>query len=176
MSKQKWLWRLLIGIGVAVILGFLFVSYTTPRAFCVEPQHPSCGDPSTSFLLGLRFFIPAGAIAGLFFGLIFDRKYYAALAVLLAGVLGFYLFYSLTRPSIITQSESAKEKAVSWNEAIRILDTGQVKLASQSHNLDVYLHLKDGTRLKTKEPRLGDIFSELKKCGEPCKDIPIATE
>lgn len=65
---------------------------------------------------------------------------------------------------------------VSWNEAVKILNTGQVSEISQNHSLDVTLVLKDGTQIHTKEPTIDVIFEEVKKCGEPCKDIVLSTE
>ena len=68
------------------------------------------------------------------------------------------------------------EKTVTWEEAVNILNTGQVAYVMQAHNLDVILYLKNNTTLKTKEPHIDDIIFAVEKCGEPCKDLPIATE
>jgi hypothetical protein len=71
---------------------------------------------------------------------------------------------------------SAYSETVSWDEAIRILNSGVVEQVFQAHSLDVTLSLKDGRSVHTKEPGIDDIFDEVEKCGEPCKDILVATE
>ena len=65
---------------------------------------------------------------------------------------------------------------VSWDEAVRILNGGQVVSASQTHNLDVWFLLKDGRQIKAKEPAIDDILDEITKCGDLCKGIDYATE
>jgi len=69
-----------------------------------------------------------------------------------------------------------KRTTVSWSEAIRILNSGQVESVFQTHSLDVTLVLKNGTSIYTKEPSIDDIFDEVKKCGNLCKNITQATE
>lgn len=66
--------------------------------------------------------------------------------------------------------------SVSWEKAKEILHSGEVEQVFQSHSKNVTLILKNGTTLNTVEPNLDDIFSEVKKCGEPCQDIILATE
>jgi len=63
-----------------------------------------------------------------------------------------------------------------WSAAIQVLYTGQVTHIFQSHHLDVTLQLKNGTVLVTKEPVIDAIFQEVSRCGEPCRNIEIATE
>lgn len=118
MIKRKWPWGLLIGAGIGILLNLLLVLLVTTRTFCIEP--PSCGDKLNSFLLGLRFFIPAGAAVGLFFGLLFDRKFYPALAVL--AVVGAGLYFIFMKPPTISEisqqvqnsTPSTKDETVSW--------------------------------------------------------------
>lgn len=74
------------------------------------------------------------------------------------------------------QKKDKIEITVSWNEAIRILNSGEVEKVFQTHNLDVTLTLEDGRSIKTKEPDIDYIFDEIKKCGNPCKNMVIATE
>ena len=64
---------------------------------------------------------------------------------------------------------------VEWSEAIRILNQGNVILASQTHDLYVTLKLKDGTTIYTTEPSIDAIIYEINKCAR-CGDIPLVTE
>jgi len=65
---------------------------------------------------------------------------------------------------------------VVWSVAIQVLYTGHVTHIFQSHHLDVTLQLKNGTVLTTKEPTIDAIFDEVARCGEPCRNIVMATE
>lgn len=65
---------------------------------------------------------------------------------------------------------------VSWEGAINLLRTAKVIRIHQTHSGNIYLDLKDGTVLKTKEPSLDAIFEEIRKCGETCKGIDIGQE
>jgi hypothetical protein len=65
---------------------------------------------------------------------------------------------------------------VDWETAIEILNSGEVEMAAQLHNLTVTLALKDGTVIRTVEPTIDAIFDEVEKCGQPCSGIALATE
>ncbi|TMI16434.1 hypothetical protein E6H35_00105 [Candidatus Bathyarchaeota archaeon] len=65
---------------------------------------------------------------------------------------------------------------VSWENAIAVLNTGQVMRVFQSHHLDVTLSLKNGTVMTTKEPTIDAIFHEIQRCGDPCRYIEEYTE
>jgi hypothetical protein len=65
---------------------------------------------------------------------------------------------------------------VDWETAVKILNTGDVKVVMQAHSLDVYLTMKDGSEIKTVEPQIDDIFREIEACGRPCRDIVQVTE
>jgi hypothetical protein len=65
---------------------------------------------------------------------------------------------------------------VSWEEAIAVLQTGQVTRVIQTHQLYVSLWLKNGSVITTKEPNIYAISYELNKCGDPCKNIVFGTE
>ena len=65
---------------------------------------------------------------------------------------------------------------VDWETAIEILNSGEVEMAAQLHNLTVTLTLKDGTEIRTVEPTIDAIFQEVEKCGQPCSGIALATE
>jgi hypothetical protein len=65
---------------------------------------------------------------------------------------------------------------VPWEEAIKVLQTGQVTRVIQTHQLYVSLWLKNGSVITTKEPNIYAISYELSKCGDPCKNIVFGTE
>ena len=65
---------------------------------------------------------------------------------------------------------------VDWEAAMKILNTGDVEMVAQLHNLDVTLTMKDGSEIHTVEPTIDAIFTEIEKCGEPCSQIMMATE
>ena len=77
---------------------------------------------------------------------------------------------------IAWQEQSMACGYVPWEEAVSILNSGQVEGVMEAHSLDVSLRLKNGSLIKTKEPSIGDIFDEIAKCGVPCESIVIATE
>lgn len=64
---------------------------------------------------------------------------------------------------------------VPWAQALNLIRTCEVDRVGQTHALDVYITLKDGTEIRTVEPYIDEVFyavSEAKKC----PPIPIATE
>ena len=69
-----------------------------------------------------------------------------------------------------------QDETVSWEEAIEILNSGEVVTVVQLHSLEVTLELSNGTRITTTEPQIDDIFDEVEKCGSPCRGIVLVTE
>lgn len=65
---------------------------------------------------------------------------------------------------------------VAWETAIEILNSGDVEMVAQLHSLEVILSLQDGTEVRTIEPTIDSIFLEVEKCGQPCRNIILATE
>jgi hypothetical protein len=65
---------------------------------------------------------------------------------------------------------------LSWVQAQQMILQGYVVEVMQTHELKVYLTLKDGRTLITVEPKIDDIFNVIEVCGETCVDIIIATE
>ncbi|MEM7112303.1 MAG: META domain-containing protein [Chloroflexota bacterium] len=70
----------------------------------------------------------------------------------------------------------AETDMISWEEAVALLNSGQVTEAFQTHSLEVTLFTVDGNRVTTIEPSIDDIFDAIDACGEPCANIMIATE
>src|SRR5712691_6717972 len=78
-------------------------------------------------------------------------------------------YFPVTRPP-------SNRGSVSWEQAITVLRTGQVTQVVQTHHLYVSLWLKNGSVITTKEPTIYSISYELRKCGDPCKNIVFGTE
>jgi len=68
------------------------------------------------------------------------------------------------------------DATVDWTEAIKILRSGEVDTASQYHDLEVVLTMKNGDEITTTEPSLDEVFTQIELCGDTCKDIISATE
>lgn len=73
-------------------------------------------------------------------------------------------------------SGSPAPETVSWEQAIRILNAGDVMAVSQRHNLTVTLDMNNGAIFTTLEPHIDAIIQEVEKCGLACSKILIATE
>ena len=65
---------------------------------------------------------------------------------------------------------------IQWSQVESVIFSGQVDKVSQTHDLKVYITLKDGRKFATVEPAIDDILKLVKACGELCKNIKIATE
>lgn len=76
----------------------------------------------------------------------------------------------------IADSNSSWPAEANWETAIAILNTGRVTEVVQSHHLEVTLTLEDGSQIKTVEPALDDIFREIERCGNVCREILLGTE
>ena len=74
------------------------------------------------------------------------------------------------------ESNGPEYRNVPWSEAVMILNSGRVEQVTQLHSLEVFMRLEDGSRIKTIEPQIDDIFEEIRICGKPCDDIILATE
>ena len=98
-------------------------------------------------------------------------------ASLLFGLLAFLV--SLTAYTDLkknTVSSFVWPEEVDWITAIEVLNAGQVTEVLQYHNLEVALTLEDGSRIKTFEPAIDDIFREIELCGSVCSEIILITE
>lgn len=65
---------------------------------------------------------------------------------------------------------------IDWDLAVRSIEECQVNGVVQTHALDIYLEMKDGTRLRTVSPEIDDVFEIVAGAQEECGDIYIATE
>ena len=75
-----------------------------------------------------------------------------------------------------TSPYPAPGETVSWDQVPSFLASGNVTQVTQLHSLQVILTFKDGTTVQTTEPAIDDILDAISACGDPCKDITIATE
>lgn len=83
-------------------------------------------------------------------------------------VVGCYDFHDYTRfPQL---------KKYSWPEIEEIIKSGEVEEVFQAHNLDVKIHLKNGTEISVIEPKIDAIFDLIDECGELCEEIIKGTE
>jgi hypothetical protein len=65
---------------------------------------------------------------------------------------------------------------VYWVQAVSMILNGEVTQVMQTHDLKVYLTLKDGRTLFSLEPEIDTVIQVIRSCGDPCKAIMIATE
>lgn len=65
---------------------------------------------------------------------------------------------------------------ISWPQTINFINSCGVKMVMQTHELDVYLTMKDDTVLRAVEPVIDEIFSVVQTAQSTCGDIPVATE
>jgi hypothetical protein len=97
------------------------------------------------------------------------KRFGIVVLALLIVVASAFAYFQLTVPP-------PTRTIVSWEEAITVLQTGQVTQVIQTHQLYVSLWLKNGSVITTKEPTIDAISYELGKCGDPCKNIVFGTE
>lgn len=100
----------------------------------------------------------------------------AVLPAILTVFIIFFVIMPKVREGRVDNTPVETSQDIIWSRAIEILNSGQVKQVFQAHSLEVRLKLKDGTTFKTQEPSIDDIFDEVQKCGNPCRDIILATE
>ena len=63
-----------------------------------------------------------------------------------------------------------------WDQAMAMILNLEVKQVTQTHDQQVTLLLKDGRMLITREPSIDEVFKVIEQCGDPCKEIVVATE
>jgi hypothetical protein len=66
----------------------------------------------------------------------------------------------------MSQIQVGANNSVSWEDAKIIIAWGKVKFVDQSHSLDVSITMTDGTKYRTKEPRVDAVKDWLKTCGK----------
>lgn len=72
--------------------------------------------------------------------------------------------------------ENPGDVFVAWPEAVRIIENCGAKMIIQTHQLDVYVTLADGNKLRAVEPVIDEVFRITNSAMEKCGSFPIATE
>jgi len=65
---------------------------------------------------------------------------------------------------------------IDWDLVSGLVYAGYVSKIVQTHDLKVYLTLKDGRTFLTAEPAIDEIIKMIEACGETCEDVRLATE
>lgn len=65
---------------------------------------------------------------------------------------------------------------ISWPAAVTLIEACQVKMAMQTHALDVYLTLKNDVKVRAVEPSIDTMFGVVNGASTRCGQIPVATE
>ena len=65
---------------------------------------------------------------------------------------------------------------IDWSLVSGLVYAGYVSRIVQTHDLKVYLTLKDGRTFLTAEPAIDEIIKMIEACGETCEDVRLATE
>ena len=63
-----------------------------------------------------------------------------------------------------------------WEQAVAQLESCNVAMAVQTHDLEVRLTLHDGSQVVAREPMIDEVFRVLDRTRQKCGMIPIATE
>jgi hypothetical protein len=65
---------------------------------------------------------------------------------------------------------------IGWEQAVALINNSEVSKVVQAHDLKVTITLKDGRTLTATEPAIDQVLQVIQACGDPCKDIQVATE
>ena len=68
------------------------------------------------------------------------------------------------------------DRFIAWIQAVRLFESCHVRMATQTHVLDVYLTLSDGQEVRTVEPVIDEVFAVINRTREKCGTFPVATE
>lgn len=79
-------------------------------------------------------------------------------------------------PGGIPYPELQDGAQITWDQAVTLIMSEQVTKIMQTHDLKVYLTLKDGRTIFTVQQTMDDILKVVEACGDPCKEIKVATE
>ena len=63
-----------------------------------------------------------------------------------------------------------------WGMVMAMIQNGEVAKVVQTHERKLFVTLKDGRSFISWEPNVDDVLMIIQECGEPCKDIAVATE
>ncbi|MBP9732678.1 MAG: hypothetical protein KBD29_04455 [Candidatus Magasanikbacteria bacterium] len=74
------------------------------------------------------------------------------------------------------RAHESGDRFIAWIQAIRLFESCDVRMATQTHALDVYLHLSDGQEVRAVEPGIDEMFVVINRTRETCGTFPVATE
>ena len=63
-----------------------------------------------------------------------------------------------------------------WGMVMGMIQNGEVAKVVQTHERKLFVTLKDGRSFTSWEPNVDDVLMVIQECGDPCKDIAVATE
>ncbi|HKJ28017.1 MAG TPA: hypothetical protein VJ965_10290 [Anaerolineales bacterium] len=95
---------------------------------------------------------------------------------LMISVFVFTLLLTACAAGVEQTTPTPLPDTIPWEDAMALLQTGEVEQVVQLHSLKVTLYLKDGQQVDTIEPGIDAIFDEIQQCGAPCSNIILATE
>jgi hypothetical protein len=68
------------------------------------------------------------------------------------------------------------ENSVSWEEALRLLQAGEVIGGGQAHSGHVFMDLRDGRHVITVQPRIDQIYDEIERLAPNKDELKFWTE
>ena len=76
---------------------------------------------------------------------------------------------------LIMLSVPNKERNMDWQDAVTMIQEGNVKSVTQYHSRQVRINMGSGQTYRTNEPNIDDVFDVLKQCGK-YESVGIITE
>lgn len=82
---------------------------------------------------------------------------------------------TLTYPPVMYPDAKDGDE-IYWGMVMAMIQNGEVAKVVQTHERKLFVTLKDGRSFISWEPNIDDVLNIIQDCGEPCKDIAVATE
>ena len=82
---------------------------------------------------------------------------------------------TLTYPPVMYPDAKDGDE-IYWGMVMAMIQNGEVAKVVQTHERKLFVTLKDGRSFISWEPNVDDVLNIIQDCGEPCKDIAVATE
>ena len=78
--------------------------------------------------------------------------------------------------SAVLYPDASDGDYMEWYQVTAMITNGEVEKVVQTHDLQIYITLKDGRTFVSFQPAIDDVIKFIKECGDACKDIRVATE
>lgn len=65
---------------------------------------------------------------------------------------------------------------ITWAQTVTLIQSQQVTTVVQSHDLSLLVTLVDGRSLLAQQPEIDAILDVIRDCGDPCKNVSVASE